>query len=100
MSSCLQDGAEAGLADQHLPRLAAREVEHLTRHEIVEQDDVGGLQRAHRAQGQQFGIAGAGADQRDRAVLDRAALARHLGDEAIEIGCPPARGRDWPPRER
>ena len=65
--------AVAGLADQH-PCLAPREIEHIGRHQIVEQDDVGGLQRAHGAQRQQLGIAGAGADQRDRAVLDRRAF--------------------------
>ena len=50
ISSCLQDGPMAGLADHHLLRLAPREIEDLRRHQIVEQDDVGGLQRAHRAQ--------------------------------------------------
>ena len=64
----------AGLADQHLLGLAAGEVEHLRRHQIVEQDDVGGLQRAHRAQRQQFRIARARADQRDRALLDASRL--------------------------
>src|SRR4029077_18161705 len=36
--------AEAGLPDQHLSCFTAREVHHLARHEVVEQDHVGGLQ--------------------------------------------------------
>ena len=76
---------EAGLADQHLPRLAAGEVEHVARHQIVEQDHVGRLQRAHGAQGQQFRIARPGADQRHRAVLDGRAKSSHIGNKALEV---------------
>ena len=65
MSSCLQEGAIAGLADQHALGLAAGEVEDLGRHQIVEQDDVGRAQRAHGLERQQLRIAGPGADQRD-----------------------------------
>ena len=72
-------------ADQHLVRFAPGEVEHISGDEIVEQNDVRRLQRAHGAQREQLGIAGTGADQRDRAVLDGRAQAFHLGDEAVEI---------------
>src|SRR6478672_1209804 len=47
-------GCAASLADQHLPRLAPRELQDFRRHPIVVQDDVGGLQRADRAQGQEL----------------------------------------------
>jgi hypothetical protein len=45
----LAGGAVAGLADQHLFRLAAGEIEDVRRHQIVEQDHVGGMQGPHRA---------------------------------------------------
>ena len=48
VSSCLRR-AVAGLADQHLLRLAPREFEDFRGHQVVEQDDIGGLQRPHRA---------------------------------------------------
>ena len=66
----LAGGSKAGLADQHLARLAAGKVEHVARNQIVEQNHVGRLQRAHGAQRQQFRIARAGAHKRYRAVLD------------------------------
>ena len=71
----LAGGAVAGLADQHLLGLAAREFEHVTDDQIVEQDHVGRLQRAHRAQRQQLRIARPGADQGHRAGLGRRAPA-------------------------
>ena len=84
----LAGGRKAGLADQHLLGLAAGEIEDAGRDQIVDQDHVGRLQRAHRAQRQQFGIAGAGADQRDRAVLDgRALRARRGKDQASKSDC-------------
>ncbi len=55
-----------GLADHHLLRLAAREIQHLAADQIVDQDHIGGLQRAHGAQGEQLRIARAGADEHDR----------------------------------
>jgi len=76
---------EAGLADQQLACLAAGKIEHVARYQIVEQDHVGRLQGAHRTQRQQLRIARPGADQRDRAVLDRAAQALDLGDQALEV---------------
>jgi hypothetical protein len=39
----------SGFADQEILRLAARGIGRLDRHEVVEQDHVGGLQRAPRA---------------------------------------------------
>jgi hypothetical protein len=50
---------------------APGEIEYLRRYEMVEQNDVGGLQRAHRAQRQQFRIAGTGADKDDRTGFGR-----------------------------
>ena len=50
-------------ADQHLLGLAPGEVEDFGRDQIVYENDVGRLQRAHRAQREQLRIAGPGADQ-------------------------------------
>ena len=55
------------LADADARGIAARECEHLLRHEAVVQDDVRLLQRAQRIQRQQARISGPGTDQRDRA---------------------------------
>jgi hypothetical protein len=49
---------------------------------MIEQNHVGRLQRAHRAQRQQFRIAGAGADQNNGARL----RGRILRQERREIG--------------
>ena len=54
------------LADADARGVAAREREHLFRHEAVVQDDVRLLQRAQRIQRQQARIAGPGTDERDR----------------------------------
>ncbi len=72
----------AGFADQHFLGFAAREIENVGGHEIVEQDHVGRLQRAHGPQRQQFRIAGTGADQNDRAGLVR----RKRRQQRVEIG--------------
>ena len=64
-----------GLADQHFLGFAAREIENVGGDQIVEQDHVGRLQRAHGAQRQQFRIARAGADEDDGARF----LARRAG---------------------
>ena len=74
------------LADQHLLCLAAGEVEHLRREVIIDQDDVGRLQRAHGAQRKQLGIAGARADQRDAAGAGGHDLVLGRAHKRIEIG--------------
>ena len=61
----------AGVADQHLPRLAASEVENIRSDEIVDHDHVGRLQGAHGAQREQFGVARARSDERDAASLGK-----------------------------
>ena len=44
----------AAVADQHLPRLAAREVDDFGRDAIIDDDDVGALQCANGAQREQI----------------------------------------------
>jgi hypothetical protein len=66
---------------QHPFRLAAREFQHLVGDEIVEQDDVGRLQGTHRLQRQKFGVAGAGADKGDTALLGRGCDAAGIGED-------------------
>ena len=73
-----------GCANENLLCLAAREIQHVARDQIVEQNDVGRLQRAHRAQRQQLRIAGTGADQRHRAVLGGTAQTFDFGEEALK----------------
>jgi len=48
--------------DDQLSRFTAREIEDVGADVVIEQDDVGRLQRAYGAQGQQFRIARTGAD--------------------------------------
>ena len=85
-------GAAAGLADQHAPRLAPRQLQHLRAHQAVVEDDVGRLQRAQRLQRQQLGIAGAGADQGDRAAgCDGAA--RAIRSQQIALASAPRGAR-------
>ena len=69
----LRHGVVAGqLADvddlgrQH-DALGGEPVEHAARAEPVGDDDVGGLERAQAAEGEQAGVAGSGADERDLA---------------------------------
>ena len=91
----------ARLGDRNQLGLAARIVEHAVADEAVVQDHVGRLERAHRLQRQQFGIARAGADQQhatDRRPHGADAIggnweARHgsarrpigLGNEAVRL---------------
>ena len=96
----LAGGREAGLADHHLLGLAAGEIEDAGRDQIVDQDHVGGLQRAHGAQREQFGIAGAGADQRDGAVIQGRALVACGGEQGVKIGLRGLADPDGPARER
>ena len=49
------------------------EIENRLRNEVVVEDDVGGLDKAQRFDGEQVGIARAGADERDLALLLRLA---------------------------
>ena len=51
------------LANQHALGFAARQFEDLFGHEIIEQDDIGRLQRADGFQCEQFGVARACADE-------------------------------------
>ena len=92
--------AVAGLADQHLLRLAARKVEHVARDQIVKQDHVGGLQRAHRAQREQFRIARAGADQGDRAGFRGLRLIARFAPATLRSRRRPAPARDRGSRAR
>ena len=62
--------APADLSDQKFFRFAACEIQNLHRDTFVEQDHIGGLQRPHGAQCQQFGIAGAGADKEQGRIMD------------------------------
>ena len=56
-------GLAAALADEHALGVAPHAVEHRVGDELVVEHDVGVLQHLQRAQRQQVGIAGAGADQ-------------------------------------
>jgi len=76
----------AGLADQHLLRLAAGKIEDFRRDQVVDQDDVGRLQRAHRAQREELRIARAGADQRDGAGSGNGCLVSRRRQQRVEIG--------------
>jgi len=74
------------LADQHRLCLAPGEVEHVWREMIIDQNDVGRLQRAHRAQREQLGIARARAHQRDAAGAGGRGLVLGRAQKRIEIG--------------
>ena len=65
----------AGLADHDALRLTPGEVEHLGRDELVVKNDLGRLQRAHRLQREEIGIARSRADER-HAAFGRGALGR------------------------
>src|SRR5690242_8333773 len=71
----------AGLTDQHLLRLAPGEIEHLARNKIIDQNDVGRLQRANGAQREQFRVARTRADECHRSGLAFAGLTIHCSDE-------------------
>ena len=81
--------SDAGLADaaphRHPRRIAPRTIEHLGRHQIVVEHDIGILQRAQRLDRQKIGIARPGANQRDEA---RAVLGREGGwiDDGLQRG--------------
>ena len=62
-------GTAAGLADQHAPRLAPRQLEDLRADQPVVEDDVGRLQGAERLEGEQLRIARPGADEGDRSAI-------------------------------
>ena len=71
MISLLRHAVRAlGLADRDQLGLAPGVIEHALADQPVVENDIGGFQRAHRLQGQQLGIAGAGADQEHAAALD------------------------------
>src|SRR3546814_5841041 len=55
------------LADLDALGIAAGKLQHCVGHQAVVEDHVGFVEQAQRAQGQQAGIAGSGADQCDRA---------------------------------
>ena len=78
-------GTKAGLADQHFSGFAARKIEHIARDQVVEQNHVSRLQRAHGAQGEQFRIARPCPDQSHRAVFNGGAEAFHFGNKAFEV---------------
>ena len=82
----LAGGRAAGLADQHLLGLAPGEVENFRRHQVVDQDHIGRLQGAYRAQREQLRIAGPGTNQRDRAAVGRGTAVARARDEGVEIG--------------
>lgn len=73
----------AGAIDRDFARLTAAEIQHFMRHQIIEDDDIGRLQRANGAQCQQIRMIGVDADRCNRAAFRR--IARIAGDEAIEI---------------
>src|SRR5262249_39922577 len=74
------------LADLHRLCLAPGDVENVRPEEIIDQNDVGGLRRAPRAQREQLGIARAGADQRDTAGFGGSRLVLGPAPQCIEIG--------------
>ena len=93
MSSLPAAFASRPLADQHAFGLAASEFEDAVGDEIVEEDHVGGLQRAHGLQRQKLGFAGAGADESDTA----AGLRRtdEIVDQPAGIGPPRSPPASW-----
>jgi uncharacterized protein len=77
----LADGfhAIAAAADEDALRLSSRQFQHIRRNALIKQDDVGRLQRAHRLDRQEFGLAGPRAHEGDMA---RSGMrARGLPDE-------------------
>ena len=56
-------GPPTPLADHQALRLSSGELQHILGHEIVEEDDIGGLKGAHGFQRQQFRIARTGSDE-------------------------------------
>ncbi len=82
--------------DDARPRLASlqRRLEHLLSDQVVDEDDRRGAQHAKRLQGEQLGIAGAGADQVDR-MQQWVHDVVHVGFEGFRPASaarPPARG--------
>jgi len=63
----LAGGPLAALAHHHPLRFAPRQLQHIVGNQIVEQDHIGGLQRAHCLEREQFGIARPGTNQGDLA---------------------------------
>src|SRR5262249_10568596 len=77
---------KSGLADKHLPCLAAREIEDGGSDQVIDQDHVRRLQCPHGAQREQFRIAWARTDEGDRALLDRSAFLTRCSEEMTEVG--------------
>ncbi len=79
----------APFADDHPFGFAPRQLEDLTRNEIVKQDDVGRLQCPHGLQREQLGVARAGADQRHTAPGCRISGCRFVDqrfDRVVRLG--------------
>ena len=74
------------LADVDALRTRRRERQHLRRHELVVEDDIGLLQRAQRLQRQQLRVAGTGADQADATGLPAAAVTG-VAAWLLRVGC-------------
>ncbi|MCY1546172.1 hypothetical protein D9M68_821540 [compost metagenome] len=60
--------APGALAHQHALGLATRQFEHVCGNQIIEQDDIGGLERADGLDGEEIRIAGAGTHEGDAAA--------------------------------
>ncbi len=75
-------GTARALADHHALGLATGELQHIFGHQIVEQDDVRRLQRAHGLEREKLRIARPGAHQRHATLLDVACT--HLFHQAFE----------------
>ncbi len=63
--------------------VAAREREYFFTHQAIVQDDIGLVEQAQRAQGQQSRIAGAGANERDATATCRCRLGRQCFIERL-----------------
>jgi hypothetical protein len=75
----------AAASDHHFSRLAAREIDDVGRDEIIDHDDIGGLQRAHRAQRQELRVCGSRIQERDGAALRGACLRARVAHKGVEI---------------
>jgi hypothetical protein len=75
----------AAAADHHFSRLAAREIDDVGRDEIIDHDDIGGLQCAHGAQRQELRVCGSRIEERDGALLRSAGLRARSIQHDVEI---------------
>ena len=90
MSSCFQEGPDGVLPTSTIRRLAAGELEDRRRHQPVVDDDVRLVQQAAGLEGQELGVARAGADEVDDArAAARVALGEHRA--RAPTGRPPRR---------